>query len=135
MSIGSSLISVPWWCLPSRYILVDPPFSRLDWVSCRNLLIYLGPAAQEKVIALLHFALKPGGLLLLGSAEAPGQIDGRFTTIAATERIFRKTAPLRPGDQEPSGPERICRGPARLSRDAARPAPKSRSRPISVARA
>ncbi len=78
-------------------ILVDPPFSRLDWVSCRNLLIYLGPAAQEKVIALLHFALKPGGLLLLGSAEAPGQIDGRFTTIAATERIFRKTgtAPAR----------------------------------------
>lgn len=72
-------------------ILVDPPFSRLDWVSCRNLLIYLGHVAQEKVIALLHFALKPGGLLLLGSAEAPGQIDGRFTTVAATERIFRKS--------------------------------------------
>lgn len=73
-------------------ILVDPPFSRLDWISCRNLLIYLAPPTQEKVISLMHFALKPGGLLLLGSAEAPGPLEGRFTAVAKAERIYRKAS-------------------------------------------
>ncbi len=54
-------------------VLADPPFSRLDLVSCRNLLIYLGPEAQAKVIALFHFALRQGGILLLGSAETRRQ--------------------------------------------------------------
>ena len=48
-------------------VLADPPFSRLDLVSCRNLLIYLRPEAQAKVISLFHFALREGGILLLGS--------------------------------------------------------------------
>ena len=59
-------------------VLADPPFSRLDLVSCRNLLIYLRPEAQAKVISLFHFALREGGILLLGSSETVGAVDGRF---------------------------------------------------------
>ena len=54
-------------------VLADPPFSRLDLVSCRNLLIYLRPEAQAKVISLFHFALREGGILLLGSSETLGR--------------------------------------------------------------
>ncbi len=79
-------------------VLADPPFSRLDFVSCRNLLIYLGPEAQAKVMALFHFALREGGVLLLGNAESVGEAHGRFTAISKTERIFRHTARGRPGD-------------------------------------
>ena len=53
-------------------VLGDPPFSRIDLVSCRNLLIYLGPEAQAKILSLFHFALREGGLLLLGNAETIG---------------------------------------------------------------
>src|SRR5664280_2588842 len=59
-------------------VLADPPFARLDFVSCRNLLIYLRPEAQAKVAAVFHFALREGGLLLLGNAEAISAADGRF---------------------------------------------------------
>ena len=79
-------------------LLADPPFSRLDFVSCRNLLIYLGPEAQAKVMALFHFALREGGVLLLGGAETVGEPQGRFTAISKTERIFRHTARGGPGD-------------------------------------
>ncbi len=70
-------------------VLSDPPFSRLDLVSCRNLLIYLRPEAQEKVIRLFHFALREGGILLLGSSETAGTIDGRFEIISKPERLYR----------------------------------------------
>ena len=63
-------------------VLTDPPFSRLDLVSCRNLLIYLRPEAQEKVISFFHFALREGGILLLGSAETIGSSKGRFEVIS-----------------------------------------------------
>ncbi len=71
-------------------VLLDPPFSRLDMVSCRNLLIYLKPEAQRGVLDVFHFALRTKGVLLLGSAEAVVPVDGRFTPIAKGERIFRK---------------------------------------------
>ena len=54
-------------------VLADPPFSRLDLVSCRNLLIYLRPEAQAKVVSLFHFALREGGILLLGNSETVGR--------------------------------------------------------------
>ena len=79
-------------------VLADPPFSRLDFVSCRNLLIYLGPEAQAKVMDMFHFALREGGMLLLGGAETVGETHGRFTAISKTERVFRHTARGRPGD-------------------------------------
>ena len=77
-------------------VLADPPFARLDFVSCRNLLIYLLPEAQAKVISIVHFALREGGLLLVGDAETVGVADGRFVAIAKPQRIYRRVgAPLR----------------------------------------
>lgn len=72
-------------------LLADPPFSRLDMVSCRNLLIYLGPEAQAKVIALFHFALRKGGILLLGNAETIGTVEGQFEVVSKAERLYRHT--------------------------------------------
>ena len=71
-------------------VLSDPPFSRLDLISCRNLLIYLNPRAQAKVIALFHFALRKQGILLLGSAETISSTAGRFEVVAKAERIYRQ---------------------------------------------
>ena len=70
-------------------VLADPPFSRLDLVSCRNLLIYLRPEAQAKVISLFHFALREGGILLLGTSETIADAKGRFEVISKPERLFR----------------------------------------------
>jgi two-component system, chemotaxis family, CheB/CheR fusion protein len=73
-------------------VLADPPFSRLDLISCRNLLIYLGPEAQSKIIGLFHFALREGGTLLLGSAETIGSNESRFKVISKSERLYRQQA-------------------------------------------
>ncbi|HEU0080282.1 MAG TPA: CheR family methyltransferase, partial [Longimicrobiaceae bacterium] len=72
-------------------VLRDPPFSRLDLVSCRNLLIYLQPEAQERVMETFHYALRPGGLLFLGASESAGG-DGLFAPAAGPQRIFRRDA-------------------------------------------
>ena len=76
-------------------VLADPPFSRLDLVSCRNLLIYLRPEAQAKVISLFHFALREGGILLLGNSETIGNVDGRFEVISKSERHLSAHRPQR----------------------------------------
>ncbi|MBF0324503.1 MAG: response regulator [Alphaproteobacteria bacterium] len=79
-------------------VLSDPPFSHLDLISCRNLLIYLRPEAQAKVISLFHFALRDGGLLLLGSSETVGSSESRFRVVSKPERIYRQIGRHRPGD-------------------------------------
>ena len=79
-------------------LLTDPPFSRIDLISCRNLMIYLGPEAQAKAISLFHFALKTGGVLLLGSAEAVGDTDDRFELVDKGARLYRHVGRSRPGD-------------------------------------
>lgn len=71
-------------------LLADPPFSKLDFVSCRNVLIYLGPEAQAKVIALFHFALQNDGILLLGTSETVGHVESQFKSVAKSERIYRR---------------------------------------------
>ena len=76
-------------------LLSDPPFARLDMISCRNLLIYFGLEAQKNVIALFHFALRDGGILLLGSAETTGVMDGKFEVVAKAHRIYRALGPAR----------------------------------------
>ncbi|MGD1037589.1 MAG: chemotaxis protein CheB [Roseiarcus sp.] len=79
-------------------VLADPPFARLDFVSCRNLLIYLRPEAQAKVASIFHFALREGGLLLLGNAEMVGAADGRFVVVSKSERLYRRVGGSRPGE-------------------------------------
>lgn len=79
-------------------ILNDPPFSHLDMISCRNLLIYLQPEAQANVISMFHFALRDGGILFLGSSETIGQGDSRFKLVSKPERLFRHVGRHRPGE-------------------------------------
>ena len=79
----------------AQNLLRDPPFSRLDLVSCRNFLIYLEPDAQQRIIALCHFALRQGGHLFLGNAETVGRHDDLFETVSKKWRIFRRVGPTR----------------------------------------
>ena len=79
-------------------VLADPPFSHIDLISCRNLLIYLLPEAQAKVVSLFHFALREGGILLLGNSETISNSDGRFEVIAKSERLYRHIGRSRPGE-------------------------------------
>ncbi|MFN4271356.1 MAG: chemotaxis protein CheB [Aliihoeflea sp.] len=76
-------------------LLRDPPFSRLDLVSCRNFLIYLEPDAQQKIIALCHFALRLGGHLFLGNAETVGRHEDLFETVSKKWRIYRRLGSTR----------------------------------------
>lgn len=76
-------------------LLRDPPFSHLDIVSCRNLLIYLEPEAQQSIIALFHFSLEEGGNLLLGNTETLGRHEAMFEIISKKWRIFRRAGPAR----------------------------------------
>jgi two-component system, chemotaxis family, CheB/CheR fusion protein len=82
----------------AQNVLADPPFSRLDLISCRNLLIYLRPEAQEKVLLLFHFALHESGVLVLGGSETVGNLDDRFEPISKTQRIYRQIGHSRPGE-------------------------------------
>ncbi|MFI5397730.1 MAG: chemotaxis protein CheB [Candidatus Binatia bacterium] len=76
-------------------LVSDPPFSRLDLVSCRNLFIYLEPAIQDRLIPLLHFALLEGGYLFLGSAEDIGLQADLFEVVSTKWRIYRRIGPTR----------------------------------------
>jgi two-component system CheB/CheR fusion protein len=79
-------------------VLTDPPFSKIDMVSCRNLLIYLKREAQARLISLFHFALKESGILVLGSSETTGGADDRFEVISKSKRFYRHIAQNRIGD-------------------------------------
>ncbi len=102
-------------------LIMDPPFTKLDILSCRNLLIYLTAEVQKKLIPLFHYSLSPGGILLLGSAETIGDGTDLFAPLSGKSRLFRRTeSVLRPEQVVfpssfnavlPTGPE-------------ARPAPK-----------
>ncbi|NUN61159.1 MAG: PAS domain-containing protein, partial [Burkholderiaceae bacterium] len=72
-------------------LLNDPPFTRIDLVVCRNLLIYLQPQAQIKALSQLHFALKPHGVLLLGASETVGALQAQaFAPMDCSHKLFRK---------------------------------------------
>lgn len=77
----------------------DPPFSRVDLISCRNLLIYLGPVLQKRVLRIFHYALKPNGFLFLGTAESIGGMADLFHAVDPKEKVYAKKAVATPHDQ------------------------------------
>jgi two-component system CheB/CheR fusion protein len=116
-------------------VATDPPFSRLDLLTCRNVLIYLGPDLQKRVLPAFHYALKPTGFLLLGTAETPGTFSDLFVPVDKTHRIYaRRPGPPRAalgwtlreldGSAEPASSATAGRAPAppepELSREADR---------------
>lgn len=76
-------------------LLYDAPFTKIDLVSCRNLLIYLSPVAQERVLSLFHFALVANGILLLGPSETVSPLAQEFGPVSAHWNIFRKLRDVR----------------------------------------
>jgi two-component system, chemotaxis family, CheB/CheR fusion protein len=84
-------------CVFARHDLArDPPFSRMDLISCRNLLIYLEPRLQERVFATFHYALGPSGFLLLGPAEGGGVSSALFAPVDEKHKIYSKRMPAVP---------------------------------------
>ncbi|MES2356434.1 MAG: chemotaxis protein CheB [Pseudomonadota bacterium] len=85
-------------CLFARQnVIKDPPFSKLDLISCRNLMIYLGPVLQKKALSLFHYALKPNRFLFLGSAETIGESADLFKLVDQKHKLYAKksiTTPL-----------------------------------------
>jgi two-component system CheB/CheR fusion protein len=75
-------------------VLTDPPFTKLDLLLCRNLLIYLDPAMQKKLIPLFHYSLNSGGVLFLGSAETIGAHSDLFAPLAGKMRFYRRKEAL-----------------------------------------
>ena len=93
-------------CVFARHnIFVDPPFSRLDLISCRNVLIYLEPALQRQVVATFHYALRPNGYLILGPAEGLRDLTDVFEVVNKEHRFYRRTA-----DRAPLSLEMLGRG-------------------------
>jgi two-component system CheB/CheR fusion protein len=77
-------------------LITDPPFSKMDIVSCRNLLIYLEAETQAKLMPLFNFALNSGGYLFLGKSEGIGGHDDLFDIVSKKARLFRRLVPARP---------------------------------------
>jgi two-component system, chemotaxis family, CheB/CheR fusion protein len=71
-------------------VIKDPPFSKLDLISCRNLLIYLDGELQKKIIPMFHYALKPGGLLFLGTSETVGEFGDFFTSLDRKWKLYQR---------------------------------------------
>lgn len=84
-------------CIFARQdLLGDPPFSRMDLVGCRNVLIYLEPAAQKRVLPMLHYALKPEGFLFLGMSESIGSFTSLFEPLDKKQKIFVRKSSATP---------------------------------------
>jgi two-component system CheB/CheR fusion protein len=102
-------------------VMSDPPFSRMDMVSCRNLLIYLEPELQKKIFPAFHYALKPSGFLFLGASESVGQFVELFAPADKKQKVFSRKAGATPTFRLPmpgvretaNAPDR--RTPARMS--------------------
>jgi len=75
-------------------LIKDPPFSRLDLISCRNLLIYMGSELQKKLIPLFHYALNPDGILFLGTSETVGEFGDLFDVVDGKSKLYRSRKAL-----------------------------------------
>jgi two-component system CheB/CheR fusion protein len=98
----------------TQNLLQDPPFTKLDLLTCRNLLIYLTAEVQQKLVPLFHYSLKPDGVLMLGSAETVGASGELFVPLDAKARLYRRlesTAGAQTSVDLPAG-RAPARGPA-----------------------
>jgi two-component system CheB/CheR fusion protein len=111
-------------------LLKDPPFSHVDLISCRNLLIYLDRDLQEQVCSTFHYALNPGGYVFLGSSESLDYPSGLFRCTDRTARIYQSTAAA--GDKPRLLPRLL--GPVRI-REAAVPLPRAVSPTVALGEA
>ncbi|ACM22127.1 protein glutamate methylesterase CheB and methyltransferase CheR [Geotalea daltonii FRC-32] len=80
----------------TQNVIMDPPFTKLDILICRNLLIYLTPELQKKLMPLFHYSLNPGGVLFLGSAETAGTFAELFAPLNIKSRLFRRRESVSP---------------------------------------
>lgn len=80
----------------SHNLISDPPFNKMDMVSCRNLLIYLKPAQQQRLLKVFSFALYPHGYLFLGSSETIGEMTDSFDTLSVKHKLFRHRGTVKP---------------------------------------
>jgi len=71
-------------------VIKDPPFSKLDLISCRNVMIYMGSVLQKKIIPLFHYALNPGGILFLGTSETTGDSKELFAALDSKQKIYQR---------------------------------------------
>jgi two-component system, chemotaxis family, CheB/CheR fusion protein len=106
-------------CVFARHDLTrDPPFPRIDLVSCRNVLIYMRPPLQRRVVSRLHYALLPGAYLLLGRSESPGHLGDFFDVADKKHKLFSKKAGPSPGVSgfgfEPALSPELSEGPSGL---------------------
>lgn len=105
-SIRESVILAP------QNVVMDPPFTKLDLISCRNLLIYLTPELQQRLLQLFHYGLRSHGILFLGSAETVGPSSTFFTPVVDSARIYRRadTPVVLQKMDFPRGFERVLNG-------------------------
>jgi two-component system CheB/CheR fusion protein len=99
-------------------LIKDPPFTSVDLIACRNLLIYLQPVLQRKVMGFFNFSLRPGGLLMLGLSETVGELGDLFELVDGKNKIYRSkgkfNALMAPEDRLASGVRRFIDAPQRL---------------------
>ncbi len=95
-------------CVFARQNLIkDPPFSKMDLISCRNLMIYFGPMLQKKALPILHYALNPTGYLMLGKSESIGEFANLYSLVDKNSRIYsKKTSSTMPHFDGERGPVR-----------------------------
>lgn len=112
----------------TQNVVEDPPFSKVDLISCRNLLIYLDSAAQKKLMQLFHYALHPDGFLFLGNSETVGEFGDYFATVDRQWKLFQRKGlamkarsaldfmtPATPPAHAPAVPDRLMTNPPKLT--------------------
>ncbi|HLK38921.1 MAG TPA: CheR family methyltransferase, partial [Polyangiaceae bacterium] len=103
----------------TQNVLQDPPFTKLDLLTCRNLLIYLSPEVQQRLIPLFHYSLKPNGILCLGNAETVGRFTDLFAALDGKSRLYRRLEPAAGAVTSSEFPTAPARPPHREAEPAA----------------
>jgi len=106
-------------------LILDPPFTKLDFLSCRNLMIYLTTEMQKKLIPLFHYCLRPGGILFLGSAETVGSFTNLFESLGRKTRLYRRSESATPPEPVVFPPAFARRLPMALESPGETPTPPS----------